>query len=200
MTTVDGDRAIPFEVRELLDLAKIRDNGSAGRAEEGRAMDPKLLADTLTTMLAPALPFLVKGGEDVVRQAGKKLGEEGLDLAKKLWGKLRPKAEASPVVQAAVDEVAATPDNADAQENLSLQLRRALKADPNLAAELERMIEAAGPRLSHQATVHGSGAIAQGPGAVAAGKGGIAVGGSVHGNLSMDRARARGDRGPEPDE
>ena len=164
-------------------------------------MDPKLLADALTTFLAPALPFLVKGGEGVVRQAGKKLGEEGLGFAKKLWQKLRPKAEASQVVQVAAEEVAAAPEDADARENLSLQLRRILKADPELAAELAKMVEAAGPKITYQAALHDSGAIAQGPGAVAAGQGGIAVGGNVQGNISAGPARkGRGDREPADDD
>jgi hypothetical protein len=36
-------------------------------------MDPKLLADVVTIFLAPAMPYLVTGGKEVVRTAGKKL-------------------------------------------------------------------------------------------------------------------------------
>jgi len=62
-----------------------------------------------------------------------------------------------------------------------------------LAAELTRLVEAAGQKTAYQAAVYGSGAIAQGPGAVAAGSGGVAVGGSVHGDLLLG-----GDRPPGP--
>jgi hypothetical protein len=148
-------------------------------------MDAQLLADTLTTFLAPAMPFLVKGGEDLVKQAGKKLGEGGLDLAKKLWQKLRPKAEASSMAKGAAEEVAAAPDNPDARATLRLQLQKILEADPSLAAELERMMEGVGVKTTYQAANYGSGAIAQGPGAVAAGQGGAAVGGSVQGDLHV---------------
>ena len=37
-------------------------------------MDFKQLADALTTFLAPALPALVSGGGELVKEAGKKLG------------------------------------------------------------------------------------------------------------------------------
>jgi hypothetical protein len=158
-------------------------------------MDAKLLADAVMIFLAPALPFLVSGGEEAVRRAGKKIGEDGLEIAKKLWEKLRPKVEASPRAQEAATEAAAQPDDSDAQAALRLQIRKILEADAALAAELSRLVEAARPGTSYQATVTGSGAIAQGRGAVAAGAGGVAVGGSVHGDL-----QAGGERGPASEE
>lgn len=151
-------------------------------------MDP-MLADTLTTFLAPAMPYLIKGGEDLMKQVGKKLGEGGLELAKKLWQKLRPKADASPMAKGAAEEVAAAPDNPDARATLRLQLQKILEADPALAAELASMVEGAGVKTTYQAANYGSGSIAQGPGAVAAGEGGSAVGGSVHGDLHVGGGR-----------
>lgn len=156
-------------------------------------MDLKLLADTLTIVLAPALPFLVSGGQEVVRQAGKKLSEEGLELAKKLWGKLWPKVEASPQAKGAAEAVAGAPDEEDARAGLRFQLREILKADPGLASELDALLAAAGPRPTYQATVHGSGAIAQGPGAVAAGAGGTAVGRDVQGDLIIGSGGRKAD-------
>jgi hypothetical protein len=163
-------------------------------------MDPKLLADALTTALAPAMPYLVAGGQEAVRRAGKKIGEEGLDFAKKLWEKVGPKVKGSPQAEGAAQDVAAAPAEPDARAALRLQLRKILEADPELAAELARMVDAAGPKTTYQAAIHGSGAIAQGPGAVAAGQGGVAVGGSVQGNLLVGGERARTDRGPDTDE
>jgi hypothetical protein len=49
----------------------------------------------------------------------------------------------------------------------------------------------------NQATVLGSGAIAQGPGAVAAGAGGIAVGGSVQGGISIGSPAKSDDPHPQ---
>jgi len=129
----------------------------------------------------------------VVREAGKKLGEEGWELAKKLWGKLQPKVEANPQAKGAADAVAGAPDEEDARAGLRFQLREILKADPDLASELDALLAAAGGRPTYQATVHGSGAIAQGPGAVAAGAGGTAVGRDVHGDLIVGGGGRAGD-------
>lgn len=163
-------------------------------------MDLKVLADAVTMFLAPALPFLVAGGEEAVRRAGKKVGEEGLEMAKKLWEKLRPKVETSPMAKGAAEEVATAPEDADARATLRLQIRKLLEADSDLASELAGLVEAAGGRGSQHAVVYGSGAIAQGPGAVAAGAGGFAVGGDVKGDLRVGRDKPHTGRGPGTDE
>ena len=69
-------------------------------------MDIKLLADALTALLAPAMPYLVSGGGELVQEAGRKLGEGGLDLLKTLWGKLRPRVEEKPAAVEAIHDVA----------------------------------------------------------------------------------------------
>jgi hypothetical protein len=69
--------------------------------------------------------------------------------------------------------------DADAQAVLRVQLRKILEADSSLAAEIAKILEAAGPQTSFHAEVDGSGAVAQGMGNVVAGKEGIAVGRDV---------------------
>jgi Flp pilus assembly protein TadD len=138
-------------------------------------MDLKLLADTLTTFMAPALPALASGGEELIKEAGKKLGKEGPGILKTLWAKLRPKVEVKPAAAEAVQDVVKAPEDADAQASLRVQLRKILEADSSLAAEISQILEAAGPRFE----VHGSGAAAQGQGNVVAGKRGIAAGRDV---------------------
>ena len=139
-------------------------------------MDLKQLADAVTAFLAPAMPYLVAGGQEMVAKAGKTLKEDGLEIARKLWGMLRPKVEATPPAQIAADEVAKAPEDPDLHEALSVQIRRILRADAALAAELTRLVEEAGRKTTYQAAVYGSGAVAQGPGAVAVGAGGRAIG------------------------
>jgi hypothetical protein len=141
-------------------------------------MDLKLLADSLTTFLAPALPYLVSGGEGLIQEAGKKLGEGGPEILKSLWAKLRPKVEEKPAAAEAAQDVAKAPEDPDSQAALRVQLRKILEADPSLAAEIARLLETASPKTTYQAEVHGSGAIAQGK-SVAAGAGGIAAGRDV---------------------
>jgi hypothetical protein len=141
-------------------------------------MDPKILADALTTYLAPAMPYLVSGGGELVKEAGKTLGEKGPEWIKDLWAKLRPKVEEKPAAAEAVQDVAKAPEDADAQAALRLQLRKILEADAAFAAEIAKLLDAAGPKTSNQAALQGSGAIAQDR-SVAAGAGGIAAGGSI---------------------
>lgn len=142
-------------------------------------MDLKILADALTTFLAPAMPYLVSGGTELVKEAGEAVKEGGLEVAKKLWARLRPKVEEKPAAAEAVQEVAKAPEDPDARAALRLQIRKVLEEDASLAAELAKLVEAAGPRQTWSAELHGSGAIAQGQGNVVAGAGGIAAGRDV---------------------
>ena len=141
-------------------------------------MDPKLLADALVTMLAPALPFLVSGGKELVEEAGKALNVE---LIKKLWGRLCSRVEEKPAAAEAAQDVARAPEDTDALAALRLQLRKILESDPALAAELDQLRKAAGPPITYQGMVQGSGTLVQGNGNVAAGAGGIAAGRDVVG-------------------
>jgi len=145
-------------------------------------MDFKLLADTLTLFLAPALPYLVSGGEGLVQEAGKKLGEGSLDLLKTLWSKLRPRVEEKSAAAEAVQDVARAPEDPDAQAALRLQLRKLFEADSSLAAEaaeIAKLLEAAKPNISYHAELHGPGTIVQGERNVVSGARGIAAGRDV---------------------
>ncbi len=142
-------------------------------------MDAGNLAAGLTAFLAPALPYLLTGVEEASGALGAKLAEDTWEKAKEIWGRLRPQVEANSVAKVVAADLAQAPDDPDAQAALRLQLKKLLAEDAQLASELARLLESAGPRVSYQAELHGSGAIAQGSGAIAAGERGIAVGGNV---------------------
>jgi len=116
---------------------------------------------------------------------GEKVGEGISATAQALWRKLWPGVKANPPAAVAVEDVAAAPDDADAQGALRLQLKKLLTADQDLLTGLAQVLEAAGHPQHYQATIHGDGAIAQGPDAVAAGKGGVAVRGDLHGGVRL---------------
>ena len=40
----------------------------------------------LTAFLSPILPFLIKGGEEAAKEAGKKFGVDAWEKAKAIWG------------------------------------------------------------------------------------------------------------------
>jgi hypothetical protein len=131
-------------------------------------MDISTLAATVTSALTPALPYLMKAGEKGSEVIGEKLGASVWETASAIWQRL----SSNPLVQSAAKEVAAAPDDQDAQAGLRYQLKKLLAADDSLAAALAQLVEAAGQSASYHAEVHGEGAIAQ-AGGVAAGEGGL---------------------------
>jgi len=126
-------------------------------------MDIQALTQQLVAFLTPFLPYLLKAGEKAAEEAGKKLGSDAWEKAKALWSRLRGKER---VVQAAQD-LAASPDDPDAQAALRLQLKKALEADQALVAEVARLwkeVETAGVTVT------------------ASGDRSVAIGGSVSGS------------------
>ena len=118
----------------MVDLAYL----TSGK-KEGPDMDVTALANDLAVFLSPLLPNLLKAGEKAAEEAGKKLGGDAWELAKVLWAKLRPKVEAKPAAQEAVQDAAAAPNDNDMYAALRLQLGKLLAEDAVLAREMERL-------------------------------------------------------------
>jgi hypothetical protein len=150
-------------------------------------MDIPLLADAVAQMLAPALPALIQGGQELVADAGKALGTGAWERITGLWGKLRPRVEERPIAEAAVKELAQAPEDPEALEALRLQIKKILKEDEAFAREIAQLVGVSG----NSAFLQGDGAIAQGQGAVAAGAGGIAVGRDLHGGVVLGQVPQR---------
>jgi len=104
-------------------------------------MEPQTLAQQAVAFLTPFLPYLLKAGEKAAEEVGKKLGEAAWEKAKALWGKLRPNVEAKPAAREAATDVAANPQDGDAQATLRHQLKKLLAEDETLAAEVARLLE-----------------------------------------------------------
>jgi len=108
-------------------------------------MDPNVveLAQKIAAFLLPFLPHLLKVGDKAAEEVGKKIGGEGWERAKALWGKLRHKKNVEQVAQT----VAALPDNQALREALREEIARALQEDGALREEIARLwgeAEAAG--------------------------------------------------------
>jgi hypothetical protein len=103
-------------------------------------LDLIMLAKETAGFLAPFLPYLLKAGESVAEEAGKKLGDQSgggvWETAKALWARLSPKVEAKPATHEAVQEVAANPADEDARAALRLQLKKLFTEDESLANEI----------------------------------------------------------------
>ena len=104
------------------------------------------IAAVLTALLSPFLPQLLKLGQPVAEEAGKKLGaklgEGTWETAKAAWGKLAPKVAAKPLAQGAAMELADDSQDAEAQAILTSQLEKLLAAHPALAASLQQLLNA----------------------------------------------------------
>ncbi len=95
----------------------------------------KLAAET-AALLAPFLPYLIKGGKIAAQKAfektGEKLADAAWDKAEKVWGKIWPKAKKKEAAKEAVEDAAQHPKDDDAQGAFRRQLTKLLEADEKL--------------------------------------------------------------------
>jgi len=141
-------------------------------------MDPNVveLAQKIAAFLLPFLPHLLKVGDKAAEEVGKKIGGEGWERAKALWGKLRHKKNVEQVAQT----VAALPDNQALREALREEIARALAEDDSLAQELARLLPQSGPA---------------GQTVIASGNRSVAIGGSVSGSVIVTGDRNKINKG-----
>lgn len=104
-------------------------------------MDIGALASSLTTVLGPLLPYLLKAGEKAVDETGKAIADQSWEWAKSIWTKLKPKVEAKEAALEAAQDVAQAPEDEDAQAALRQQLKKLLTEDQSLAEEVSRWLD-----------------------------------------------------------
>lgn len=126
-------------------------------------IDPALVAQTVTTFLVPFLPALLKLGEEAEKEVVKKTVDAGWEEAQTVWHKIHPKLEAKPAALEAVQDVAVSPDNNDAQAALRQQLKKLLTEDESWAEEVAQIM-AQGERTGVIVTASGERSVAVGGG------------------------------------
>jgi hypothetical protein len=104
-------------------------------------MDISSLASSLTTVLGPLLPYLLKAGEKVADETTNAVADQGLEWAKSIWAKLEPKVEAKEAALEAAQDVADAPEDEEAQIALRRQLKKLLTEDQSLAEEVSRWLD-----------------------------------------------------------
>ena len=102
---------------------------------------------TLTALLSPCLPFLMKLGGKAAESASGKLGADAWEAAKKIWDKLSSKVEAKEAAKEAAIDVANNPEDKDLQIALRVQLKKLLDQDKELAEAIAKIIEDAPPEV-----------------------------------------------------
>ena len=134
----------------------------------------------LMQFLAPALPFLVKAGDKALDGAITKMGEDAWDTAKAIWERLLPKVETDPTMKKAVEKAVIDPENADRQTSFRLALQDFLEENPNLANDLEQLLEEKLPTVGVQQK-----AVTQTIGKMDGGSKAVASIENVQGNVSL---------------
>ncbi len=100
-------------------------------------MDPAFLATTVTSFLAP---YLAKAGTAVLDRATAALP----DAAAHLWDTLTQHFEGKPAAAAAATDLAKNASDEDQQAAFALQLKMAIKNDPEFAAAIQDLMKKSG--------------------------------------------------------
>jgi hypothetical protein len=96
---------------------------------------------TLTALLTPCLPFLMKLGQKAAESASSKIGEDTWNTAKKIWDKLHLKIEAKEDARIAAQQLAARPDSETRKALFQEELETLLEENPDLADEIAQILQ-----------------------------------------------------------
>lgn len=135
----------------------------------------------VASVLAPALPYLVGAtagaGQKAAEIAKSKLGEENWNKANKIWDKIRPEVEKKPEAAAALNEVAANPDDELARDALPSSLKKIMDGMPPETVDEIRSIVSVSKSETRTVT---------------ADRGGVAIGGNVSGGSISTSSNSSG--------
>jgi hypothetical protein len=104
-------------------------------------MDHGKLAQDLTGLLVPCLPYLADAGTELAKETAARVGREGFRLGRDIWDKLHRRLTATPAGLEAVNRLATAPADAAARSALCDQVRAALGDDVDVAHELGELLE-----------------------------------------------------------
>jgi hypothetical protein len=100
------------------------------------------------------MPFLLTMGNKAAEGASQKVGEDGWNRAKMIWGKLQPKVEAKEAAKEAAEDVAKNPDDELSKASLQNQLKKILEADTELAEEIAKILPTKKSDSDHSVTIN----------------------------------------------
>jgi transketolase len=141
---------------------------------------------TLTALLTPCLPFLMKLGQKAAESASGKIGEDSWNTAKKIWDKLHPKLEAKEDAKIAAEQLAAKPDSEARKAVFQEELESLLEENPDLVEAIAKIMQedspaASGPQISQTVTNNEGQAINQMTGGKAVGR----IDGHIQGGVNL---------------
>jgi hypothetical protein len=97
-------------------------------------MDPAIIADTAMKLITP---LLIKLGTSTIEEVGKNLP----DKIGNVWNTIISRFQGNSTASGAANDLTKDPNDVDNQETFSLQLRKALKEDPDFANLLNDLLD-----------------------------------------------------------
>jgi hypothetical protein len=101
------------------------------------------LAHQARDLLTPFLPYLLPAatgvGKAALKKAGERIGDATWNKAEALWNKVWPKIQERPAALESAQDLAAAPNDNDAQAAFFLQLRKMLAEDDDLTKAVARL-------------------------------------------------------------
>ena len=97
------------------------------------------LAETVTDLIEPVIPYLVIGSKKAAEEARKKAGPEVWAVKKKLWEKLCSRE--SPELKEAAGDMVVAPSDPEVKQVLIRAIINSFEKDPDLAEEISSFIE-----------------------------------------------------------
>ena len=101
-------------------------------------MDAQLMS-TIANYLIPFVPYLVKAGEALSEEAGKKIAGDAWNGIKAIWENLTPGVDSKTAMKEAVNDLAGNPNDDDLKGAFRVQLKKLLVEDPTITQEIERI-------------------------------------------------------------
>ena len=103
--------------------------------------DIALLAQDAVSVVAPVLPILLEEGREVADELSAEYVPAMRAKAKLIWEKLHPHLAKRPGAGEAIDKLAATPQDKDAQTAVCHHVKSLLSEDSKLADEIEKLTQ-----------------------------------------------------------
>jgi hypothetical protein len=120
-------------------------------------MDEQLMS-AIANYIIPFVPYLVKAGEALAEEAGKKIAGDSWNGIKGIWDKLRPGVDSKVSLKEVVSDLASNPNDDDLKGAFRSQFKKLLLEDPSIAAEIEKLFHVLSQRQSSGKTFIASGA------------------------------------------
>ncbi|NJN59718.1 MAG: hypothetical protein HC879_20660 [Leptolyngbyaceae cyanobacterium SL_5_9] len=150
---------------------------------------------SLTALLSPCLPFLMKpfltklseiAAESAAESAGSAIGTETWETAKKIWDKLHPKLNEKEDARIAAEQLAAKPESEARKLFFQEELEALLRENPDLAEAIAQIMQespatAAGVQITQTVTNNEGQVIGQMTSGKAIGR----IDGNVQGSVNL---------------